>query len=51
MADVHSPHDGGRLPQRLLSVHAGWGMRIAFVPEEFITRVPIVKVLERKRLK
>jgi hypothetical protein len=22
---------------RLLSVHAAWGMRIAFVPEEFVT--------------
>ena len=22
---------------RLLRVHAGWGMRIAFVPEEFVT--------------
>ena len=23
---------------RLLRVHAGWGMRIAFVPEEFVTK-------------
>src|SRR5271165_7146133 len=29
---------------RLLSVHAGWGMRIAFVPEEFVTENPTVKV-------
>ena len=36
---------------RLLGVHAGWGMRIAFVPEEFITENPIVKVRERKRSK
>jgi len=36
---------------RLLSVHAGWGMRIAFVPEEFITENPVVKVRERKRSK
>ena len=25
---------------RLLRVHAGWGMRIAFVPEEFISENP-----------
>jgi hypothetical protein len=36
---------------RLLSVHAGWGMRIAFVPEEFVDENPTVKVRERKRLK
>ena len=24
---------------RMLTVHAGWGMRIAFVPEEFIRRI------------
>ena len=24
---------------RMLTVHAGWGMRIAFVPEEFIPRI------------
>jgi hypothetical protein len=35
---------------RLLSVHAGWGMRIAFVPEEFVDENPTVKVRERKRL-
>ena len=29
---------------RLLRVHAGWGMRIAFVPEEFITESPTVKM-------
>jgi hypothetical protein len=34
---------------RLLSVHAGWGMRIAFVPEECITENPTVKVRELKR--
>ena len=36
---------------RLLSVHAGWGMRIAFVPEEFVTENPTVKVREPKRSK
>jgi hypothetical protein len=35
---------------RLLSVHAGWGMRIPFAPEDFITENPTVKVRERKRL-
>jgi hypothetical protein len=34
---------------RLLRVHAGWGMRIAFVPEEFVAENPIVKVREGKR--
>jgi hypothetical protein len=34
---------------RLLSVHAGWGMRIAFVPEEFAAENPIVKIRERNR--
>jgi hypothetical protein len=34
---------------RLLAVHAGWGMRIAFVPEEFVTENPTVKVRKRKR--
>ena len=33
---------------RLLSVHAGWGMRIAFVPEEFVTENPKVKVRKPK---
>jgi len=34
---------------RLLRVHAGWGMRIAFVPEEFVTENPTVKLRKRKR--
>jgi hypothetical protein len=34
---------------RLLSVHAGWGMRIAFVPEEFVTENPAVKMRKQKR--
>lgn len=29
---------------RLLTVHAGWGMRIAFVPQELIHEQPKVKV-------
>jgi hypothetical protein len=29
---------------RLLAVHAGWGMRIVSVPEEFVTENPKVKV-------
>jgi hypothetical protein len=33
---------------RLLSVYAGWGMRIAFVPEEFVTENPRVKVRKPK---
>ena len=33
---------------RLLTVHAGWGMRIAFVPEEFVTENPTVKVRKRQ---
>ena len=33
---------------RLLRVHAGWGMRIAFVPEEFVTENPKVEVREPK---
>ena len=36
---------------RLLSVHAGWGMRIAFVPEEFITENPKVEIRKPKRRK
>ena len=36
---------------RLLSVHAGWGMRIAFVPEEFVTENPTVKVRKPERRK
>jgi hypothetical protein len=34
---------------RLLSVPAGWDMRIAFVPEEFVTENPTVKIRERNR--
>jgi hypothetical protein len=33
---------------RLLRVHAGWGMGIAFVPEEFVTENPKVKVRKPK---
>jgi hypothetical protein len=36
---------------RLLRVHAGWGMRIAFVPEEFVTDNPKVKVRTPERRK
>ena len=41
-----SPNSAG-----LLSVHAGWGMRIAFVPEEFVTENPNVKVRKPERRK
>ena len=34
---------------RLLTVHAGWGMRIAFVPEELVHEQPKVKVRNPKR--
>jgi hypothetical protein len=34
---------------RLLRVHAGWGMRIAFVPEEFVTENPKVEIRKAKR--
>ncbi len=34
---------------RLLRVHAGWGMRIAFVPEEFVTQNPTVKIRKPER--
>ena len=34
---------------RLLRVHAGWGMRIAFVPEEFVTENPTVKIRKPER--
>jgi hypothetical protein len=34
---------------RLLRVHAGWGMRIAFVPEEFVTENPKVEIRKPKR--
>ena len=33
---------------RLLKVHAGWGMRIAFVPEELVHEQPKVKVRNPK---
>ena len=36
---------------RLLSVYAGWGMRIAFVPEEFVTENPKVKIRKPKKRK
>jgi hypothetical protein len=36
---------------RMLSVHAGWGMRIAFVPEEFISENPKVKIRKPERRK
>jgi hypothetical protein len=36
---------------RLLRVHAGWGMRIAFVPEEFISENPKVAIRKPKRRK
>ena len=35
----------------MLRVHAGWGMRIAFVPEEFISENPNVEIRKPKRLK
>jgi hypothetical protein len=33
---------------RMLRVHAGWGMRIAFVPEECITENPMVAIRKPK---
>ncbi len=36
---------------RMLTVHAGWGMRIAFVPEEFIFENPKVEIRKPKRRK
>ena len=36
---------------RLLRVHAGWGMRTAFVPDVSITKTPTVKVRKPKRRK
>jgi hypothetical protein len=36
---------------RLLRVHAGWGMRIAFVPEEFVTDNPTVKIRKPQKRK
>ncbi len=34
---------------RLLTVRAGWGMRISFVPEELIAEQPTIKLREPKR--
>ena len=34
---------------KLLRVHAGWGMRIAFVPEERLTEIPKIVVQEPKK--
>ena len=34
---------------RLLTVHAGWGMRIAFVPEQLVHENPKLKVRASKR--
>jgi hypothetical protein len=36
---------------RMLSVHAGWGMRLTFVPEEYICENPKVKIRKPKRRK
>jgi hypothetical protein len=36
---------------RMLRVHAGWGMRIAFVPEEFTSENPKVEIRKPKRRK
>jgi hypothetical protein len=36
---------------RMLRVHAGWGMRIAFVLEEFISENPKVEIRKPKRRK
>jgi hypothetical protein len=36
---------------RMLRLHAGWGMSIAFVPEEFVTENPTVKIRKSKRRK
>ena len=36
---------------RMLTVHAGWGMRIAFLPEEFISENPKVEIRKPKRRK
>ncbi len=36
---------------RLLRVHAGWGMRNAFVPEEFVTENPKVEIRKSQRRK
>jgi hypothetical protein len=34
---------------RLLTVYAGWGMRIAFVPEELVHEQPKIKVRQPRR--
>ncbi len=34
---------------RLLSVYAGWGMRIASVPEELLADLPKVKLRKRRK--
>ena len=36
---------------KLLRVHAGWGMRIAFVPEERLTEIPKIVVQEPKKVR
>jgi hypothetical protein len=36
---------------QMLTVHAGWGMRIAFVPEEFVTDNPTVKIRKPQKRK
>ena len=36
---------------RMLTVHAGWGMRIAFVPEKVISENPKVEIRKPKRRK
>ena len=36
---------------RMLRVHAGWGMRITFVPEEVISENPKVEIRKPKRRK
>ena len=36
---------------RMFRVHAGWGMRIAFVPEELVSENPKVEIRKPKRRK
>ena len=36
---------------RMLAVHAGWGMRIQFVPEKFVTENPEVTVRKLRKRK
>ena len=36
---------------RLLLVHAGWGMRIAFVPEELVTENPKIEIRKPRKRK